>query len=111
MKRRTLIGLHESLGAPASLGGSCEGRDLAGRDAGAPRRVSLLACAALLAAFVPTAASANTVVNSKHNLSVTGPGTVKAKTQTDVCIFCHAAHKTTGQTPLWSHAMSAVTNY
>ena len=65
----------------------------------------------LLLALMTAPASANTVVNSKHNLSVSGPGTVKAKTQTDVCIFCHAAHKTTGETPLWSHALSAVTNY
>src|ERR1043166_1614186 len=65
----------------------------------------------LLLALMTAPASANTVVNSKHNLSVSGPGTVKAKTQTDVCIFCHAAHKTTGETPWWSHALSAVTNY
>jgi predicted CXXCH cytochrome family protein len=53
----------------------------------------------------------DTVVNSKHNLSVTGPGTIKATAEKDVCLFCHTVHKPTGQTPLWSHALSSVTNY
>jgi predicted CXXCH cytochrome family protein len=61
--------------------------------------------------FFATAATAASVVNSKHNLSSTGPGTVKAATETDVCLFCHTVHRTTGQTPLWSHGMSSVSNY
>ncbi|PWU14676.1 MAG: hypothetical protein C5B50_16870 [Verrucomicrobia bacterium] len=65
----------------------------------------------LLACLLPTATSADTVVHSKHNLSVSGPGTIKASAETDVCLFCHTVHKTTGQIPLWSHAMSSVTNY
>jgi len=64
-----------------------------------------------LLCLLPTLSSAETVVHSKHNLSVTGPGTIKASAETDVCLFCHTVHKTTGQIPLWSHAMSSVTNY
>lgn len=56
-------------------------------------------------------AHAASVVNTKHNLSAAGPGTVKAATETDTCIFCHTVHRTTGETPLWSHTMSSVTNY
>jgi predicted CXXCH cytochrome family protein len=54
---------------------------------------------------------ADSVVNSVHNLSVTGPGTIKATTESDVCIFCHTVHRANGQTPLWNHNMSGVTNY
>jgi predicted CXXCH cytochrome family protein len=54
---------------------------------------------------------ADTIVNSKHNLSVSGPGTIKATSQSDVCIFCHTAHHSTGATPLWNHNFSGVTNY
>jgi predicted CXXCH cytochrome family protein len=54
---------------------------------------------------------ANSVVNSVHNLTVNGPGTIRAASETDTCVFCHTVHKTTGEHPLWSHAMSAVTNY
>lgn len=42
------------------------------------------------------------VVNSKHNLSATGPGTVRALHEDEVCIFCHAPHRTDPQTPLWN---------
>jgi len=54
---------------------------------------------------------ADTVVNSVHNLSVTGPGTIKATSETDTCIFCHTAHHSNGATPLWNHNLSGVTNY
>ena len=60
---------------------------------------------------LPAALPAASVVNTKHNLSAAGPGTVKAATETDTCIFCHTVHRTTGETPLWSHTMSSVTNY
>src|SRR6185436_364508 len=61
--------------------------------------------------LAPSLAYAATVANSKHNLSATGPGAVQAASETDVCLFCHTVHRTTGQTPLWSHTMSAVSNY
>jgi len=65
----------------------------------------------LFALLLSASLRANTVTNSVHNLSVSGPGTVKAAEEKNTCIFCHTAHKTTGQTPLWSHQMSSVTNY
>ncbi|VAX19401.1 Cytochrome c family protein, partial [hydrothermal vent metagenome] len=39
------------------------------------------------------AARINDVRNTKHNLSVSGPGTVKASTETRVCVFCHTPHQ------------------
>jgi predicted CXXCH cytochrome family protein len=50
-------------------------------------------------------------VNSVHNLSVNGPGTIKASTEKDACVFCHTVHRASGVTPLWNHSMSGVTNY
>ena len=49
------------------------------------------------------------IVFSKHNLSVSGPGSLRASTESDVCIFCHAPHNTTGVGPLWNHALSTAT--
>lgn len=51
----------------------------------------------------------NSIINSKHNLSVSGPGNLRAATESDVCVFCHAPHNKTGPAPLWNHAMSAAT--
>ena len=42
------------------------------------------------------------VVTSKHNLSVNGPGTVKAAADDRVCIFCHTAHTSSPIAPLWN---------
>lgn len=82
---------------------------------GVPRpRSSVLGVGLLLMAasmFVTPLARAASVINSKHNLSASGPGAVKAATENDVCIFCHTVHRTAGQTPLWSHSLSSVSNY
>lgn len=69
----------------------------------------LLAIAGLL--LVSPLLRADSVVNSVHNLSVSGPGTIKAANESDVCFFCHTVHRANGQTPLWNHTMSGVTNY
>ena len=61
--------------------------------------------------FAVCCVHADTIVNSVHNLSVTGPGTVKATSETDTCLFCHTAHHSNGATPLWNHNLSGVTNY
>jgi predicted CXXCH cytochrome family protein len=49
--------------------------------------------------------------SNKHNLSVSGPGPVKATTETEICIFCHTPHNANPAVPLWSHTMSAGVNY
>jgi predicted CXXCH cytochrome family protein len=56
-------------------------------------------------------ANAGSIVNSVHNLSVNGPGTIKASSEANLCIFCHTVHRATGETPLWNHSLSGVTNY
>lgn len=42
------------------------------------------------------------IQSTVHNLSVSGPGTFKAQSETEICIFCHAPHKGSGNTPLWN---------
>ena len=58
-----------------------------------------------LLAFVVVAASAfaqHSIVGTKHNLSASGPGTFKAATENQICVFCHAPHHGRTQTPLWN---------
>ena len=53
-------------------------------------------------------ANAESVVDSKHNLSADGPGTVRATGETRVCIFCHTPHSATSEAPLWNRYSSGV---
>ena len=65
--------------------------------------------AVALAAMTPFAASEriSDVRNTAHNLSASGTGTVRATTETQVCVFCHTPHSATqGATPLWNRALS-----
>jgi predicted CXXCH cytochrome family protein len=45
---------------------------------------------------------AQSIVNSLHNLSVTGPGTIRASSESEICIFCHTPHSSSPQSPLWN---------
>lgn len=68
------------------------------------RRRALLTL--LLLAALPAAAQRLSVTESVHDLSPTGPGTVKAASGY-ACLFCHAPHNVlTEQTPLWNHQLS-----
>ena len=60
----------------------------------------------LLALLLPLQMRASSVLDSKHNLSASGPGTVKAATETEVCIFCHTPHRAGPELPLWNHKTS-----
>ena len=51
------------------------------------------------------------ILNTKHNLSVSGPGEVTAISETEICIFCHTPHNAYPVTPLWNHELSTVENY
>ncbi len=42
------------------------------------------------------------VVNTLHNLSAGGPGSVKASSESQVCIFCHTPHNSSPKAPLWN---------
>lgn len=51
-------------------------------------------------------AQVESVVNSPHNLSAWGPGSVRASSEPEVCIFCHAPHHGSRVQPLWNRAES-----
>src|SRR5947209_5822664 len=40
------------------------------------------------AIFSAPAQDAHSILNSKHNLSYSGPGTIRSATEGDVCVFC-----------------------
>ena len=67
--------------------------------------VWVLLLAGLLLCWAP-GLRANSIITSKHNLSASGPGSVKALTEREVCIFCHAPHRASEESPLWNHNMS-----
>jgi len=74
--------------------------------------LALLALAAWLAPAAPAAAAkVSDIANTKHNLSKTGPGTVKASTETQICVFCHTPHNAEAQTgaPLWNRKLNNAT--
>lgn len=65
----------------------------------------------LIIFFFSTGSDAKTgIINTRHNLSVTGPGELKALTETRICIFCHTPHNAAPRTPLWNKALEPV-NY
>lgn len=49
------------------------------------------------------------IANTKHNLSVSGPGTIKAQFETRICVFCHTPHGANPPVPLWNHSLSSAT--
>ena len=54
--------------------------------------------------------SAQSIVNSVHNLSVSGPGSVIATSEDEVCVFCHTPHNSSPRQPLWNRSDPAL-NY
>lgn len=67
------------------------------------RRIAGLLFASVLCG--PAWAQFSSVVDSPHNLSTSGPGVIRATTEEQVCIFCHASHNATPIRPLWNRAM------
>jgi predicted CXXCH cytochrome family protein len=70
----------------------------------------LIFCCLCITLIWPVLLSAG-VYNTKHNLSVSGPGVVTAVSETQICIFCHTPHNAYPVAPLWNHELSAVENY
>lgn len=55
-------------------------------------------------------AQPESVVGSPHDLSVGGPGPIRATFEDQVCIFCHTPHNATPIRPLWNRFLP-VDNY
>jgi predicted CXXCH cytochrome family protein len=71
--------------------------------------ISLLLCMAIALSGKPLNAQTG-IVNTKHNLSVSGPGTIKATSEERICVFCHTPHNANPQTPLWNKNIEGI-NY
>ena len=52
--------------------------------------------------WLPAIVKSQSIVTTKHNLSVSGPGTVKATSESEICIFCHTPHNSRPVAPLWN---------
>ncbi len=46
------------------------------------------------------------IASTKHNLSTSGPGPVKAVSETRICVFCHTPHGANPSIPLWNRDVS-----
>lgn len=69
------------------------------------RSWALVGVAAAILAVAGLALAQSSVVDSPHNLSASGPGPVRALSEDQVCIFCHAPHNASPVQPLWNRAM------
>ncbi|MBI5409915.1 MAG: hypothetical protein HZA14_11165 [Nitrospirae bacterium] len=65
----------------------------------------------LLFIFLKTDAPGGSIIDTKHNLSVTGPGPIRSSTEEEICLFCHTPHNARRDIPyLWNRQDSTV-NY
>ena len=67
---------------------------------------SLLALAGVLAAPVH---GQTQVALTTHNLTASGPGSVRSNVSTGTCVFCHTPHNAAATRALWNRAMPAAT--
>jgi len=58
----------------------------------------------LLSTLFAGSAMAGSILNTKHNLSVSGGGSVKAVSETRICVFCHTPHNAKVNIPLWNRS-------
>ena len=79
------------------------------------RRILLL-FAFLLLGLAPAPAQGppqvtSKMLNTKHNLGLGGSGNIKAKSERDICVFCHTPHvpKQYAAEELWNHKRSGET--
>ncbi|MCX6268382.1 MAG: 6-bladed beta-propeller, partial [Bacteroidetes bacterium] len=52
---------------------------------------------------------AQSIVNTRHNLSVNGPGEMRANSEEEICLFCHTPHSSRPESPLWNRREPGVT--
>lgn len=59
--------------------------------------------------YGPVLVTSQSIITTKHNLSVSGLGTIKATTENKICIFCHTPHNSTPKAPLWNRNVNGGT--
>jgi len=73
--------------------------------------IRALVLSGLVMAAAQGSAQQGSIAMTTHNLSVTGPGSIKAERETEICKFCHIPHNAVAPVPMWGHQMSAVAGY
>lgn len=65
---------------------------------------AMLVCSAATLIFFaqPVSGGGSRVAETKHNLTASGPGTVKTGAGGEVCVFCHTPHASNPVAPLWN---------
>ena len=58
--------------------------------------------------FYPAVALA-ALANTVHNLTATGPGTIKAPAVGELCVFCHTPHSASTTRALWNRDLPPIT--
>ncbi len=61
-----------------------------------------LSLTSVLLLSAATLASAQSIRDTPHNLSSGGTGSVRATSENQICVFCHATHNTSARAPLWN---------
>ena len=64
------------------------------------KALALIAAAGLMAAATTAMAAPVSIVNSKHNVSASGPGSVVGS-GTQICIYCHTPHRAQSMSTLF----------
>ncbi|MCE9682602.1 cytochrome c3 family protein [Halomonas alkalisoli] len=77
-------------------------------------RIAVLLSIGLALALLSAPASAqraSDIANTRHNLSVSGPGEVTATSESQLCVFCHTPHSSNREipSPLWNRDLSDAT--
>jgi len=68
--------------------------------------VTFALCSLMLLAAGTLRAQHDGVASTVHNLSVSGPGEIRALGETEICKFCHIPHNAVVAVPLWSRELS-----
>ena len=55
--------------------------------------------------FLPFALMGQDISSTRHNLSISGPGSVTSGSVNEICIFCHTPHHSTPSAPLWNREL------
>ena len=59
--------------------------------------------------FLPVVVCSQSIGNTVHNLSISGPGDIKSSSESEICIFCHTPHRASPRAPLWNREDPGVT--
>jgi len=55
-------------------------------------------------AIVPASLLSQSISTTVHNLSASGPGSIRASSESEICVFCHTPHSSSPRAPLWNRS-------